>query len=252
MKKHILRLAAVSVLALSPSFAATMVGVELQLLIDVSASISTAQYALQRDGYAAAFLDPIVIENIEALAEDGGGGIAVQVVQWAGEKQQTVSIDWTQLQTEADSKAFSAELSKMKRAFVGGLTAVQAALLFGSTQFANDFDGKRLITDISGDGFCNDPLKGGCGVGGKDAMIAEGVLVNGLVIGGEKAVEDYYESDVVTKGGVVYKAAAYADFEEAIIAKIRAETADVPEPSTWAMIVTGLAGLMVSVRRRRA
>jgi hypothetical protein len=248
MTKHILRLAAIFALAIAPSFAATMVGVELQLLIDVSASVSAAEYNLQRGGYAAAFLDPIVISNIESQP----GGIAVQVIQWAGVKQQKVSIDWTHLQTAADSKAFSAQLATMKRAFVGGLTAVQAAMLFGSTQFdTNAFVGKRRISDVSGDGFCNDP-KGGCGTPGQSAMIANNVLVNGLVIGGDPKVEAYYLSDVVTKGGVVYKAATYADFEAAIIAKIRRETSNVPEPSTWAMIVTGLAGLMLSVRRRTA
>jgi hypothetical protein len=248
MKKYVLRLAAVSALAMSSSFAATMVGVELQLLIDVSASVSAAEYQLQRGGYAAAFLDPIVISNIEKQ----DGGIAVQVIQWAGVAQQKIAIDWTQLQTEADAKAFSAQLASMKRLFVGGLTAVQSALLFGSTQFAtNDFNGLRKITDISGDGACNDP-KVGCANPGQMAMIAAGILVNGLVIGGDPAVEAYYQSDVITKGGTVYTAKSYDDFQSAITSKIRAETSLVPEPSTWAMIVTGLAGLMLSVRRRRA
>lgn len=248
MRKNILRLAAISALAIAPSFADTMVGVELQLLIDVSASVTTAQYNLQRDGYAAAFLDATVLANIEGQE----GGIAVQVVQWAGETQQKVVIDWTQLQTADDAKAFSALLAKMPRAFVGGLTAVQAAMLFGAPLFEdNGFDGKKLITDVSGDGACNDP-KAGCGVGGQSAMKSAGVTVNGLVIGGDPVVEAYYASDVVTNGGIVFTAKDHSDFEAAITEKIRFETGGVPEPSTWAMIVTGLAGLMLSVRRRNA
>lgn len=249
MRNTFFRLVALAVLALPSSFAATMVGVELQLLIDVSGSISAAEYALQRDGYAAAFMDPVVIANIE----NQPGGIAVQVIQWAGVTQQKISIDWTHLQNGTDSKAFAASIAKMPRAFVGGRTAVQAALLFGSTQFAgNEFIGKKLISDVSGDGACNDP-RAGCGVGGQAAMAKAGVLVNGLVIGGDPAVEAYYASDVVTFGGVVYKASSFADFEKAIIAKIRAETStDVPEPSSWTIATAGLAGLLVSARRRRA
>lgn len=249
MRKHILRLAAVAALALPSSFAATIVGVELQLLIDVSASISATEYKLQRGGYAAAFLDPVVIANIESQP----GGIAVQVIQWSGAKQQKISIDWTHLQTAADAAAFSAMLAKMPRAFTGGLTAVQAAMLFGSTQFAtNEFVGKKKIADVSGDGDCNDP-KGACGLVGQTAMAKAGVLVNGLVIGGDPKVEAYYESDVVTAGGVVYKASSFADFEKAVIAKIRAETAtDVPEPASWTIAAAGLAGLLVSARRRAA
>lgn len=254
MKKHILRLAAVSVLAMSPSFASTMVGVELQLLIDVSSSVSAAEFNLQRQGFANAFLDPIVISNIEA----NDGGIAVQVIQWGSVSQQQVSIDWTQLQTAADSKAFSTQLATMKRAFSGGLTAVQAALLYGSSQFAdNGFDGRRRIADVSGDGGCNDPRVSGkpaCGNAGQDAMTKAGITVNGLVMlaGSHDNAEAYYLSDVLTNGGVLFRAANYADFERAIIEKIRFETTNIPEPSTWAMIVTGLAGLMISVRRRRA
>jgi hypothetical protein len=250
MKKQILRLAALSALAVSSSFATPMATVGLQLLIDVSASISAAEYQLQRAGYAAAFLDPTVIANIEAQPD----GILVQTVHWAGQAQQKEVIGWTKISNKAEATAFAAKLAVMPRGFVGGLTGVQAALLFGSTQFAA-IDAKRLITDISGDGFCNDPgagKAGFCGTAGKDAMTKLGVRVNGLVIGGDPVVEAYYLSDVVTNGGIVYKAADFKAFESALVAKIRAETSNVPEPSTWALILTGLAGLMISARRRSA
>lgn len=230
--------------------AATLVGVELQLLVDVSASISAAEFQLQRSGYAAAFNEPSIIAAIEA----NEGGIAVQMVHWSGVDQQKIVIDWTHLTDAASSKAFSAKIAAAPRSFVAGLTAVQAVLLFGSTQFDNDFQGKKLITDISGDGFCNDPGKGLCGTAGKDAMTALKVRVNGLVIDGDPAVESYYKTDVLTNGGKLFTAASSDDFGAAIIQKILAEAdphneTALPEPSAQLMILVGLATLAIGARR---
>ncbi len=249
MKKQLFKLVALSALTVSSTFAVTMVGVELQLLVDVSGSISAAEYALQKAGYASAFMDLGIIGNIEAQP----GGVAVQYVEWAGKAQQKIVVDWTLLTDAASSNAFAAAILAAPRSFKSGLTGVQGVLSFGAPLFAsNDFDGDELITDISGDGRCNDPGVGLCGVAGQAAMTAAGVKVNGLVIGTTPSVLAYYSSDVVTNGGIVYNAKVIADFEDVVTTKISDETSLVPEPSTWAMVITGLAGLMISARRRRA
>jgi hypothetical protein len=252
MKKTILRLAACAVLSLATASAATIVGVELQILVDVSGSVSSAEYALQQAGYAAAFNDSSVIANIAA----NKGGIAVQVIQWSGVAQQGIAIDWTHLTNAAEAKAFADAVAKMPRLYFGGTSAVQAALLFGSAQFAsNGFEGKR-ISNMVGDGLCNEPAPS-CGLAGQAAMAKADVLVNALVVSSDPAVKAYYASDVVTGGGVVFSANSFSDFEKAIIEKVRAETmaephTATPEPSSLAMIALGLGALAIRIRRRTA
>ncbi len=251
MRQMLYRLAAVSALAIVPSFSATMVGVELQLLVDVSGSISAAEFALQKAGYASAFMDAGIIANIEAQTAKSGG-VAVQYVEWAGKDQQKVVIDWALLTDGASSNAFAAAILAAPRSFKAGLTGVQGALAFGSPLFdSNDFDGLKQITDISGDGFCNDP-SAGCGTSGKDSMTKAGVRVNGLVLGAVPSVLQYYTDNVVTNGGIVYNAAVIADFADVLRTKLRDETTASPEPATWGMIAAGLAGLVLASRRRRA
>lgn len=247
-----LHLAVCAVLSLAPAAAATIVGVELQILVDVSGSVSSAEYGLQQAGYAAAFNDAAVAANIAAHK----GGIAVQVIQWSGVAQQGVAIDWTHLTNAAEAKAFAAAVAKMPRLYFGGTSAVQAALLFGSAQFAsNGFEGKR-ISNMVGDGLCNEPTPS-CGLAGQAAMAKAGVLVNALVVSSDPAVKAYYASDVVTGGGAVFSASSFSDFEKAIIEKVRAETmaepdTGTPEPSSWAMIALGLGALAIRIRRRTA
>lgn len=67
----------------SAAVAAEAVDIELMLAVDVSISVDDAELALQRQGLAAAFRDPAVIEAIRA----NGQGVAVAVMLWAGSDQ---------------------------------------------------------------------------------------------------------------------------------------------------------------------
>ena len=77
--------------------AAQPVDIELVLAVDVSISVDGSELDLQRQGYADAFRAPDVIAAIAANA----GGVAVSIVQWAGQGQQRTAVDWTLL-TDAD------------------------------------------------------------------------------------------------------------------------------------------------------
>ena len=78
------------------------VGLELVLLIDVSASVNQLEFRLQIEGLSAAFRDPGVREAVRT-----SGGIAVCVIQWAQQAFQYKSVDWMQLQGDRDALTFS-------------------------------------------------------------------------------------------------------------------------------------------------
>ena len=79
------------------------VGLELALLTDVSGSISSREYRLQRHGYVVALQDPSIQQAISAI-----GGIAVSYYEWSGARQQAKKVEWFNIVDAASSKDFAA------------------------------------------------------------------------------------------------------------------------------------------------
>src|ERR1700684_1438485 len=72
--------------------AAEKVDLLLVLAADVSRSVDSGKFQLQRDGYAAAICDPRVLE---AINSGRNGRIGVSFVEWSGSGSQGVLIHWT-------------------------------------------------------------------------------------------------------------------------------------------------------------
>ena len=90
-----LAFAAVALMALATaSRAAEDVDLLLVLAADVSRSIDTNKFNLQRSGYAAATTNPRVLDAIKSGRQ---GKIAVTFVEWSGSSSQRVIIDWTMI-----------------------------------------------------------------------------------------------------------------------------------------------------------
>lgn len=191
------------------------VALELVLAIDASGSIDVDEWLLQREGFAAALRDPEVVTAIEASE----GGIAINVVQWSGRRQQAVVVDWRHV-TDARSATAVAELmAGMDRSLLGE-TALGEALAFALRQLGRSpFAGRRRTIDVSGDGKTNtgpepDRLR--------DAAVARGITINALAILNEQAdLADYYEKHLVGgPGAFVLEAAGLEQFADAIRRKL--------------------------------
>ena len=162
------------------AWAAEEVDLLLVLSSDVSRSIDAPKFKLQRDGYAAAIVNPRVIQAIRSGAL---GKIAVSFVEWSGVGAQKIVIDWTVIRDEATAKDFSAQVIEAPRAFADR-TSISGGIDFAMAQLARaPFQANRHTIDVSGDGTNN---SGRDVTDARDEALAKGVTINGLVILSER------------------------------------------------------------------
>ncbi len=203
----------------------TVVDLELILAVDTSSSVSQAEFELQMRGLSEAFRNTAVAEALEA---SGDLGVAVALVQWADNRKQIVSIDWTVIHNADQAMRFADEIDATPRFVVGGGTAIGGAIKFGLRQLErNEFEGRRKVIDISGDGRTN---QGVHPQRLKDVVNQEGVTVNGLAILNEDpAIGRYYRDFVITgTGAFVMSATNYEDFSAAMLEKLVKEISGTP------------------------
>jgi len=209
--------------------AAEEVDLLLVLSSDVSRSIDASKFKLQRDGYAAAVVNPRVIQAIRSGAL---GKIAISFVEWSGVVQQKIVIDWTVIRDEATAKDFSAQITQAPRAFADR-TSISGGIDFAMAQLDRaPFHANRHTIDVSGDGVSN---SGRAVTDARDEAVAKGVTINGLVILSEQlnfhnnppgGLGAYYRDNVIGgPGAFVMVAENFSSFAETILNKLNAEIA---------------------------
>ncbi len=231
-------LAAVVVVA-GAAIAAEPVDLLLVLASDVSRSVDTAKFKLQRDGYMAALSDPRVIEVIRSGPH---GRIAICFVEWSGGEEQRVVIDWTLIDGTKAAQNLVSQLGEAPRSFAN-FTSISAGIDFSMAQLRRaPYESVRQTIDVSGDGTNN---SGRSVIAARDDAVAQGVTINGLVILSEQPLEydpyhthpvggldTYYRENVV--GGpnsFVIVAETFNAFGKAMLNKLIAEIADAEHPS---------------------
>jgi hypothetical protein len=222
-----------SILGATAAQAADEVDLLLVLSSDVSRSIDAPKFKLQRDGYAAAIMNPRVIQAIRSGAL---GKIAVSFVEWSGVGAQKVVIDWTIIHDESSAKDFSAQVIEAPRAFADR-TSISGGIDFAMAQLARaPFRANRRTIDVSGDGTNN---AGRDVTDARDEALKEGVTINGLVILSERpmswnadhtnppgGLDNYYRNNVTGgPGSFVMVAENFESFGQAILNKLIAEIA---------------------------
>jgi Protein of unknown function (DUF1194) len=231
---------------LSPlaSFAATIVGTELVLSVDVSGSISNSEFNLQRQGYVNAFKNPVIQNQIANLP----GGLAATLSYWSRGAVQ--SVPWTLITDAASANAFADAIGATVRPFAGS-TRIGPAINFAKNLIeTNDFIGNRKVIDVSGDGRSNVSATQAA----RNNAVNAGIIINGLpILAGNSSLETFYRDNVIGgSGSFVIAANNFSDFESAVTQKIGREIASNPDPVPEPLTILGsIAAGTIGVALRR-
>jgi len=200
------------------------VDVALVLVVDVSGSVQSDEFDLERNGIATAFSSPEIIAAVEGGAL---GRIAVSVVFFASPEETGTVVPWTVISDEASAEHFAWAMSAAQRSG-NGSTSISSGMTLAAKMIANSpYRATRRVIDVSGDGANNLDL-GGTDNGSIDMTSAHAlcasqhITVNGLaIVNQEPDIADYYRHNVISgTGAFLIVAKGVADFARAIRRKL--------------------------------
>jgi hypothetical protein len=198
------------------------VAIALVLAVDASGSVSNERFELQKQGYAAAFRNPRVLNSIRSLMTQS---IAVTMMQWTGPRLHVHAVEWTQIKDEASANAFAAAIEAAPRQLFGGGTSISGAIDYSRLLLVQcPFNAARRVIDISGDGSNNigRPVRQA-----RDEAVQDGIGINGLpILSIEPNLDRYYFDNVIGgPGAFMIPAESYDTFADAILRKLISEIA---------------------------
>jgi len=236
--RTVLAIAAAMLVLSGAARAAEQVDLLLVLASDVSRSVDTRKFQLQREGYAAALSNPRVVE---AIRSGPHGRIAICFLEWSGATSQKLVIDWTIVSDAASARKIGDQMLELPRSFADR-TSISAGLEFAMSQLEHaPFEAPRRTIDVSGDGTNN---SGRDIASVRDEVLNKGVTINGLVILSDSplpwnpehtnppgGLDGYYRNNVIGGAGAfVMVAENHNSFGQAIVKKMIAEIAFNPPP----------------------
>lgn len=248
------------------------VDTELLLLVDVSGSVDNNEYNLMMNGYSEAFRN---LDIQDAIGEGSTGAIAVSLMFWSANTQQSVGVDWMKINDEQSASSFADAIDATIRPY-SSLTAIGSALTSGAQTFgvetggeaSNGFSSIVQIIDISGDGEDNDTPPAGDRAQNvresRDQAMSMGVdMINGLPIGNAGgALEQYYKDNVIASSisadAFTQQVETFSDVAESLEMKLSREikagavasVAAVPEPASTSFL--GLGSIFLCLHRKRS
>jgi len=167
--------------------------------LDLSGSIEAREVQLQVDGIAMAIRSPKIIA---AIRRGNYGRIGFAVFVWA-DSDYPVLVSWRLISSAEDATAASEEIAGRLHAIIGSDVTVKLGALTDLSG-AIDFGGRMLrtapfatthrILNIVGNGVDN------VGDGprpARDRLVAEGATINGVALGHDRAIYEYYRREVM-------------------------------------------------------
>ncbi|WP_270934555.1 DUF1194 domain-containing protein [Falsiroseomonas oryzae] len=198
----------------------------LVLAVDASGSIDDDEFALQRDGIAEAVAHPAVLAAIRSKPRRA---IGIAMVEWGSPAAAATVVDWLRVADAASAEAAALALRDAPRSRQSWNAIGDALVHAGALLAAAPWRAAERTIDVSGDG--PDMRSTVPASAARDALVAQGVVVNGLAIEASSNWRDgrlaaLYERDVMGgPGAFVLRADHRRDFARAMRAKLIREIA---------------------------
>ena len=222
MSKTVALVAVLLALISAPARAQPVTDLLLVLAVDASGSVNMERFNLQKQGYAAAFRHPRVLNAIRSGSTQS---IAVTMTQWTGPALNIQVVPWTLIKNEATTTAFADAIEKAPRQLFSGGTSISGAIDFAMLLLPSaPFRGLKRVIDISGDGSNN---RGRIVTEARDDAVRQGVVINGLpILSLEPNLDRYYFNQVIGgPGSFMIPAESYETFASAVLKKLILEIA---------------------------
>ena len=210
--------------------AAEAVDLALVIATDTSRSVDEAEARLQREGVAAAFRHPQVIEAIQSGYHRRVG---VAYIDWSSHMYSTVVLPWRVIDSAMSADEYAKALTDAPIT-LGQRTSISEGLDLAYKLLSDgNMQATRRVVDVSGDGPNN---YGRAVTESRDEMVAKGITINGLPIINErdqfgpgrylKDLDEYYRGCVIGgTGAFIIVAKDFQDFSNAIRRKLIFEIA---------------------------
>jgi hypothetical protein len=223
----------------------------LVLAVDSSGSIDDGEFALQLDGFAAAFRHPVVLD---AMASTGRVDLAAAF--WGDPGAPVQIVPWHTVDSRADSARFPDRLAATPRHTYGGTGLGNGVLAALNLLSDPSRCARRSVINVSGDGRATtakaiqrDAPAGATNqetllAHAKRLAVSRSVTVNGLtIIDDDPGLTAYYLENVATgPDSFVMEIATLDDFAAAIVAKLRREILSMTVSGTRASARRGPEG----------
>jgi hypothetical protein len=194
--------------------------------LDISNSVDFAEMKVELAGMARAIRDPAVLA---AIRTGRHRRIGFTVFAWH-HQQFPVIVSWTLIETADDAREAARRIEARQlvnpelegRAqvewYIGRLTDLSQAIEHADRLLAAaPFKAGRAVINIVGDGKDN---VGEDAQGARDRFVAGGGTINGIVLGDDPAILDYYRGQVVGgRGAFVMSAAESPTLADAFVRK---------------------------------
>jgi hypothetical protein len=190
----------------------------LVLGLDVSGSVDSVEYQMQRDGVAAALTSPAVTE---VLLKSGAAPVDLAVFEWSGPAHQVMIQPWVTITDAAVLLEVARRIRTNPRVTGSPTTAIGSAMGFGVGLLDQRANCWKRALDISGDGQAN------TGPRPQDvAAVPTDVVINGLVIevANIQELSAYFDAYVIRgSGAFVEVALGFEDYAAAMERKLLRE-----------------------------
>jgi hypothetical protein len=166
--------------------------------LDVSSSINALETKLQIQGMAQAIRSPSILA---AIQHGKHSRIGFAVFVWA-DGDCVELIPWRMISSSQEAEAAAAEIVSQldgvlgnSTRFVGSLTNLSGAMEYAEARLqAAPFNAERTVLNLVGNGQDN---VGENTERARAALLSHGTTINGIVIGSDKRIVEYYRQEVI-------------------------------------------------------